>query len=623
MLDVRASRRAFAEEMRDNERDRRRRRRSEQLALSRAADVPRCASTPIRGDAGPMPTLARGSMPSLAIGSVRKKLGPARFALSDGARAGIASTRGAGGAELKDDRWLAASVAHVRELARKTVAKTVAPKSRTLLSRDHAISSRKSRRCRRDDLPTAKEMLPINRLHAASPDEDAKQRRRQWTADLQEQVRDQRKMLSKLKVDRTLREDKLSTLAEKLAVADAADAQTAELVPEADKKLIVVRARFDETVRETTEMSRYAGTLALMHGRAKEALHDAKVRTNRLQSALATLSDEVMHTKSLLLTLEAAKESAARQKATTAKRLADSSAANSEKTLALQDRVAVIDPHAVDEVELQVQAVRESKRKQRQARKEAKAAQEKAKQEQAAATLALTAARRNDLERAIRRIHARTGIDEPDALLEKFLADRDSSNKAQRKASTAKLRVESLREELQAVLEEESKAFLAYNPDTERLASRAKALRPRTSTLKLAEVNLSRCRDRAKTLKENLLVSASQIFALLQKACAAIGCDQPSQHECVSEGSGVVYLDALETLLLQLVPKVNVPETPPNEGSENAVGNSDDDSDEFSDVQQLNEFDVSDYGRLELYAMLSNSQGGSLSANDEIFLPAI
>lgn len=610
MLDVRASRRAFAAESCENASDRRRRRRSAQLASSRAADVPRCASTPIRGRAADTP----------GFRMMRKTIGPARFVLSDGVKFGSGSE-----AEHResDDQWLAASVAHVRELARKTAANTIRPLDRGLSGSDREIGSRQGRRRRRRaELSVAKEPLPIDRLRAVDLDEDTKQRRRRWTQELQDQVREQRQLLSKLKVDRSLRQNRLSCLEEKLAVAGLAEAKTADLVPVADKKLIVVQARFDETVRETKEMSKYANTLALMHGRAKDALQGAKVRAERLQVAVDTLSDEVVHTKGVLLTLEAARASAAKQKAKTCKQLADSSATNNEKTLALQDRVAVIDPDAVDEVELQVQAVRESKRKQRQARKEAKANEAKIKEDKVAVTLALTAAKRTEVEGAIARIHAATGIDEPDVLLEKFLTHRNTTSEAKRKVSAAELRLESLRQELQVVLEEESKAFLAYNPDTERLASRTKALRPRTGALKLAEANLSRCRGRAKTWRANLLVSTCQIFALLQKACSAVDCVQPPQHEGFGEGKGVVHLEALETLLLQLLPESHKPVSPP-EDSENEVGRCDD-NDGFSELLRYGQHDdTSDYGRLDMSVAPANCQTTSLSVSDGSFLPCI
>ena len=608
MLDVRASRRAFAAESCENASDRRRRRRSEQLASSRAADVPRCASTPIRDRAADMP----------GFKSVRKPSGPARFVLSDGVKFGSEAKH-----RESDDQWLAASVAHVRELARKTVTNAIRPLDRGLRCSDREIGSRQDRRrrSRRAELPSANEQLPIDRLRAVDLDEDTKQRRRRWTQELQDQVREQRKLLSKLKVDKSLRESRLACLEEKLAVAGLAEATPADLVP-ADKKLIVVQARFDETVRESTEMSKYAKTLALMHGRAKDALQCAKVRTERLQVVVDTLSDEVVHTKVLLLTLEAARASAAKQAAKTSKQLADSSAINNEKTLALQDRVAVIDPDAVDEVELQVQAVRESKRKQRQARKEAKANAAKIQEDKVAVTLALTAAKRTEVEGAIARIHAATGIDEPDILLEKFLTHRDTTSEAKRTVSAAELRLESLRKELQVLLEEESKALLAFNPDMERLASRTKALRPRTSALKLAEANLSRCRGRAKTLRANLLVSTSQIFALLQKACSAVDCVQPPHHEDFGEGKGVVHLEALETLLLQLLPESHKTVSP-REDSDSEVGSCDDDNDGFSELLKCGQQDTSDYGRLDMSVTPANCQTTSLSVRDESFLPCI
>ncbi len=632
MLDVRASRRAFAAEARESASDRRRRRRSEQLELSRAADVPRCASTPIRGGGVTTPTTMRGSMPSLAIGSMRKKLGPARFVLSAGANLATGGNGNAAGAEhsQSDDQWLAASVAHVRELARKTAHKKVSSNARKLTSRHRDTSSRQDRRRRRQDLQVAEELPPVDSLHAVGLEEEAKQRRRRWTQELQDRVREQRTALSKLKVDRSLREDKLSCLAEKLALAGAAEANTADLVPAADKKLIVVRARFDETVRETKEMTNYADTLLLMYRRAKEALHGAKVRVERLQGAADTLCNEVTQTKSLLLTLEAARAATTKQTAKTSKQLADSSAANSEKTLALQDRVAAIDPDVVDDVELQVQAVRENKRKQRQARKEAKAKEAKAKEDEVAFTMALTATRRIEIEGAIARINAATGFDEPHALLEKFLANRDSISEAKQKAAAAELRLQSLHKDLQVVLEEESKSFLAYNPDTERLASRTKALRPRTSALKLAEENLSRCRGRAKALREDLLVSATQIFALLQKACSSIECMQPLPHESFGEGKGVVHLEALETLLLQLLPEIDE-HVSPREASEDERSSCGGDNDGFSDgssdrfgVEKEKRWthDKSDYGQLALPAMPATGQMSS-SVSDESFLPSI
>eukprot|EP01043_Picozoa_sp_COSAG02_P061660 COSAG02_NODE_8329_length_2613_cov_1.451870_1_plen_598_part_10 len=583
MLDVRASRRAFVTEAHKNASDRRRRRRSEQLASSRAAGVPRCASTPIRGGGAATPTLTRGSMPSLAIGSVRKKLGPARFVLSDAASLAAGGNGNGAGAEYSKsgDQWLAASVAHVRELARKTVNGTISTNARQLASRDRDTGSRQGRLRRRQDLQEADQLLPAGELHVMGPEEEAKQRRRRWTQELQNRVGEQRKVLSKLKVDRSLQEDKLSCLLEKLALASAAEANTADLVPAADKKLIVLRARFDDTVLETKQMTKYADTLVLMHERAKDALHGAKVRAERLQGASDTLCNEVAQTKSLLLTLEAARAEMAKQKAKTSKQLADSSVANGEKTLALQDRVAAIDPDGVDEVELQVQAVRENKRKQRQARKQMKAKEAKAKEDEVAVALALTAARRTEIEGAITRIHAATGMNEPSTLLAKFLASRDSTSEAKQKAATAESRLQSLREELQLVLEEESKAFLAYNPDKERLASRTKALRPRTSALKLAEANLSRSRGRAKALRDNLLVCASQVFALLQKACLSVECVQPLPHESYCESKGPVHLEALELLLLHLLTEMDEAGAP-QKGNERERTSRDDDSDDFS-----------------------------------------
>jgi hypothetical protein len=620
IMDVRSSRRAFAAEAREDQSTRRQRRRSEQLDKLRAAEVPRCASTPIRG----MATMPRGCVPSVAMGSVRKKLGAGRFALSSGGGGG-GGDGGDSGAHLGDE-WLAASVKHVRELARKTVTKAALPHSRRLASREGATGSREARRRRRAELPAGEELLSMDRLHALDPEEDAKQRRRKWAAELQEKVREQRKLLSKMKVDKSLRADRLASLAEKLAVADAAESKTMDLVPAADTKLIIVRARFDETVRETGEMARYADTLALMQERAKDALHDAKVRAERLQVAFGTLSNEVANTKSLLLTLEEARAAAAKQRTVTAKQLADSSAANSEKTLALQDRVAVIDPDVADEVELEVQAVREKKRKQRLARKEAKAAEAKAKEEQVAASLALTTARRNQVDGAIRRIHAATGIFDQDVLLEKFLADRETNKEAKRKAAAAESRVECLREELKAAAEEESKAFLEYNPDKERLALRTKALRPRTSTLQAAEAKLARCRDRAKTQRLNLLVSGSQISALLQKACDAVGDVPPARRKEAVEQQGAVDLEALENLLVLLLSEVHTTETiwedsdsSCSDAGEVAVG------DVFSDVTDLAQYESSEYGRMELTTTTAAQDADQVTrrANDKSFLPSI
>ena len=572
-------------------------------------------------------------MPSLAIGSVRKKLGPARFVLSGGASLATGGNGNSAGAEYSksDDQWLAASVAHVRELARKTVNRTICTNARQIASRDRDTGNRQGRRRRRQDLQEADELPPGEGLHAVGPEEEAKQRRRRWTQELQDRVREQRKVLSKLKVDRSLREDKLSCLAEKLALASAAEANTADLVPAADKKLIVVRARFDETVLETKQMTKYADTLVLMHERAKDALHDAKVRAERLQGASDTLCNEVAQTKSLLLTLEAARADTAKQKAKISKQLADSSATNGEKTLALQDRVAAIDPNGVDEVELQVQAVRESKRKQRQARKQMKAKEAKAKEDEVAVALALTAARRSEIEGAITRIHAATGTDEPSALLAKFLGSRDSISEAKQKAATAESHLQSLREELQLVLEEESKAFLACNPDAQRLATRTKALEPRTSALKLAEANLSRSRGRAKVLRDNLLVSASQIFALLQKACLYVECEQPRPNESYGESQGLVHLEALELLLLHLLTEIGEPRAPLRKDNERERSSCDDGSDEFSNGSSDNfgiqkekkcTHEKSDYGRLELPDMPANDHM-SFCGSDESFLPSI
>eukprot|EP01043_Picozoa_sp_COSAG02_P091025 COSAG02_NODE_27806_length_602_cov_0.944334_1_plen_111_part_10 len=111
--------------------------------------------------------------------------------------------------------------------------------------------------------------------------------------------------------------------------------------------------------------------------------------------------------------------------------------------------MAAIDPDVVDDVELQVQAVRENKRKQRQARKEAKAKEAMAKEDEVAFTMALTATRRIEIEGAIARINAATGFDEPHALLEKFLANRDSISEAKQKAAAAELRLQSLHKDLQ------------------------------------------------------------------------------------------------------------------------------------------------------------------------------
>lgn len=628
MLDVRASRRAFAAEARETASDRRRRRRSEQLASSRAADVPRCASTPIHGGRAASTAASRGMLPSLAIGSVRKRLGPVRFVLSDGAKSATfgkcdAAAHRVSDDALTDDQWLAASVAHVRELARKTVTRTVDPHAKTLPSKIRETRGDQNRRRRRADIQASdEELLAVDQLRAAGPDEGAAQRRQQWTRALQEQIREQRTLLSKLKVERSRREDRLSNLAEKLAAAGASEAKSADLVPEADKRLIIVRARLDETVRETKQIVKYADTLALMHGRAKDVLHGAKARTERLQGAVETLCDEVVQTKTLLLTLEAARAAAAKEKAKTFKQLADSNAANSETILALQDRVAVIDPDAVDEVELEVQAVRETKRKQRQARKAARAKEAKAKQDEVVVSLAFTVARRTEIEGAIARIRAATGVDEPDTLLEKFLANRNSIVEAKRKASAAEHRLDSLRKDVQAAENEESKAFLTCNPGTERLAPPAKSLQPQTNLLELAEANLVCGRGRVKKLRASLLVSASQIFALLKKASSAVNFGQSPPQESFGDGKGVVYLEALETLLVQLLLALQQAETPPREHVRNEITSCDDDSDDFGhafdEAPNQSQRETSDYGRLELAAMPS-----AASARNDSFLPSI
>ena len=652
MDDVCASRRAFQQEAAEEHTMERQRRRFVQLDAKAAADVPRCASTPLKGATTPTPNmkssrkkarLPRGCVPGLAFGSARKKLGPARF-MKPGAGASPP-----GDSDLGDE-WLAASVAHVRELARKTVARTAGkarpsscesrPGSRgSLASRERGTGSREGRRRRRAELPVATDAVPngllMDRLHAATPEEGAKHRRWAWNAKLKEQVREQRKTLSKLKVEKAHREERLAALTEKLAAADAAEAKTVGLVPAADTRLIIVRARFDETVRETVEMARYADTLALMHDRAKDSLDDAKGRAERLQEAFGTLSEEVVQTKQLLLTLEEARAMATKQQVKESKQLMDSSAANSEKTLTLQDRVADIDPEHEDEVEQEVKAVREKRRQQREARKAVKAADAKAKEAMAAASLALTASRRSRVESAIRQIHDATGIDDPEIVFEKFTTFAESTATGKCKAAAVEERVWALREELAHVSAEESKAFLEYNPDKERLASRAKALRPRTSTLQAAQTKLARCRDRAKKQRLNLLVSGSQISSLLEKAREAVGeapatpaHDVPTkpgtpgtpgtpgwswaQDEAADDASaeasssarkeqdGVRCLAALEALLAGLIPS-DEDEACRLSYSEADIPWPDSDSssdDDDSAADQPTSYEMSDYGRL-------------------------
>jgi len=517
MLEVGRSRLEFRQEMEAADAAARRRRRSEQLTHKALSRVPRCHST----------------------GGGGGRLGGLRLA----------------GAE--DDDWLAASVAHVRELARKSTREPTPERSSSRRG-----ESRRRRRRRRAEAGAADALLPMDRLHRTAED-DATERRRRWRDELQGTVREQRKTLSKMKVDRGEREQRLASLRAKLEAASAADARAGELLPQADTKLIVVRARLDDTVRETREMACYGSTLALLKERAKEQLHDEKARTERLQAALATLGDEVAETKQLLLTLEEARALAAKKQASTTKLLVDNARENGDRLLMLQDRVAGIDPDEGDEVEQQVQTLREHRRQERKARADAKASAANERAEKATVSAAMSAELRQRVEAAMERIRSATGVEDPLQFAAKFEKHTAVAAEWQEKAEAAKARIARLQEELKATKQAEQTAFLEY--DQQRLTSRKKALRPRTSALAAAKTKLERRKERCQRQRVALIVSGEQIWGLVSRAHRHLSLGAgATDGDCPPEARGVQGLLHLQNILAALLD----PAAPPADGGE-------------------------------------------------------
>lgn len=204
-----------------------------------------------------------------------------------------------------DEQWLTQSVAHVRSLAKMA------------LVRNHPKSAPYSGQRRRRRPVRGLEPLGDTRHQASQSDDAIKEQ-------LLATVQDQRRKLSQLATGASSKTNRLEKLQQTFNAALESSNATVSQLPAAETKLITLRAKFDDLSTKTGALAHYKSTLRLMVARAKSGAQDGKKRSDDMQEALATVTNEVATTQTLLWKLEELKAAALQEKETTAVKMLES-----------------------------------------------------------------------------------------------------------------------------------------------------------------------------------------------------------------------------------------------------------------------------------------------------------